>query len=99
METVLRGCAEQVEAVLGEGGYEERSALDVENGIGAGVDIREKGAGFFGGKLVGWSARTSSQAGLPGKVATWTVGRVSSSLVDCTEVVKPPYQQAATLSG
>ena len=49
METILGGGAEEVEAILGEGSDKESGALDVEDGVGAGVGVRQEGAGFFCG--------------------------------------------------
>ena len=53
VEAVLHGGAEEVAAALGEGGDQQCGALDVGDGVGAGVGGGEQGAGFLGGKAGG----------------------------------------------
>jgi len=54
VDAVLHGGAEEVGAVEGEGGDEERGGLDVGDGVGAGVCGGEEGSGFFCGEAGGW---------------------------------------------
>jgi hypothetical protein len=50
---IVHGDAEQIAAALGKGEAEERRGLDVGDGVGAGVGLREDGAGAARGEGLG----------------------------------------------
>ena len=65
MNAVLHRGGEQVDAALGKGRDQQRDALDVEDGIGFGVALRQQRAGLLGGEARGGNGKQH----LPGWIA------------------------------